>query len=190
MNLAIIQQQQIDIPENSWAGHTTMAGFGLVLLLLSFLCLKGNKKGVAMGPWSPPIVGLGDRLITEPSKRVAKKLWDGGDDGFDWKSAMTFFIGLWAMTSIMSSTGSFLLDVIGFTQKMILGMSDWPLIADLGTGGLCFILLVMAMWSKDNDRADLAYGAAAGFLLPLGGGIFTGITFQVGQWIPQIMQIG
>lgn len=188
MNPAL-QQQQIVIPETSWVGHTTMAGFGLVLLVVSFMCIKGNKKGTPMGPWGPMFGALMNKLVTEPTKRIAQK-WGGGSDGFDWKSLMTFLIGMWAVTSILSSTGGFVLDLAEWFQSLVLMLGDWPVLADIGAGGICFILVILAMRSKDDDKSDLAYGAICGFFFPLGGGSFAKITLWIGNWIPEVLNLG
>lgn len=189
MILAVIQQQQVEVPENSWVGHTTMAGFGVILFAISLICIKGNKKGNAMGPWGPMFGFLMNKIITEPSKRIAQK-WEGGDEGFDWRSLMTFLIGMWAMTSIVSSTGGFLVDLVDWVQGMVISLSGWPVLSDIGAGGICFLLFILAMRNKGDDKKDLAFGAICGFLFPLGGGSWAEITLQIGQWIPQIMQLG
>lgn len=187
MFLAFTQQQQIDVPENSWVGHTSMAGFGIILLTLAFLCIKGNKKSVQMGPWGPMFGVLMNKAITEPSKRVATK-WGGGSEGFDWRSLMTFLIGMWAMTSILSSSPGSVLSLAEWGQDLILRLRDWPILGDIGAGGLCFVLFFLAMRNKDDDKQDLIFGAVCGLLFPLGGGVFAQITLQIGQWVPQIMQ--
>lgn len=189
MDLALQQQQQIVIPENSWAGVTTMAGFGIVLLVISVLCIKGNKKGQSMGPWGPLFGALMNRLVTEPTKRMAQK-WGGGGEGFDWKSLMTFLIGMWAVTSILSSTGGFVLDLVDFFQGLVMAVIDWPVIADIGAGGICILLGFLAMRNKDDDKADLIYGAICGFFFPMGGGSFAKITLWIGNWIPEVMNLG
>lgn len=189
MFLAITQQQQIEVPNNSWVGHTTMAGFGIILLVVSFLCIKGNKKGNAMGPWGPMFSMLMNKAVTDPTKRMATK-WGGGSEGFDWKSLMTFLIGMWAMTSIVSSTGGFVLSLVGWFQGLVLTLGGWPVLSDIGAGGICLLLFFLAMRNQDDSKSDLTYGAICGFFFPLGGGIFATITFQIGQWIPQVMQIG
>lgn len=187
MFLAIVQQQQIDVPQNSWMGQTTMAGFGLALFILALWCIKGNKKNVAMGPWGPMFGMLMNKAVTEPTKRMATK-WGGGDEGFDWKSLMTFLIGMWAMTSIVSSTGGFLVSVVGWFQDLLMALKDWPIISDLGVGGICLLMLFLAMRNKDDDKQDLIFGAVCGFFFPMGGGVWAEITLQIGNWIPQIMQ--
>lgn len=190
MNLAaaVQQQQTINIPQTSWVGVTTMAGFGFVLLIVSVMCIKGNKRGVPMGPWGPMFGALMGKVVTEPTKRMATK-WGGGGDGFDWKSLMTFFVGMWAVTSILSSTPGTLLNLIGWFQNLVMGLSSWPILSDLGAGGICLLLFFLAMRNKDDDKADLVYGAVCGFFFPLGGGIFAQITFQIGHWIPQVMNV-
>lgn len=188
MNLAV-QQQQIQIPENSWAGHMSMAGFGIILLVMSFLCIKGNKKGVAMGPWGPMFGALMNKAVTQPTQRMAQK-WGGGSDGFDWKSLMTFLIGMWAMTSILSSSPGTVLSLVEWFQGLVLGVADWPILSDIGAGGICLFLVFLAMRNKDDDKADLTYGAICGFFFPLGGGMFAEFTLWVGNWIPKIMQLG
>lgn len=189
MNLALVQQQQIDVPETSWLGHTTMAGFGIALLVLSVWCIKGNKKGVAMGPWGPMFGILMNKAVTDPTKRMATK-WGGGSEGFDWRSLMTFLIGMLGMTAILSSTGGFVVDMVGFFQGLVLKLSGLPVLSDLGAGGICLLMGFLAMRNKDDDKADLTYGAVCGFFFPMGGGLFAQITLQVGHWIPQIMHIG
>lgn len=186
MILAITQQQQIEIPENSWVGHTTMAGFGLVLFMVSLWCIKGNKDGKKMGLWSPVVVGLMDKAVTEPTKRISAK-W-GGSEGFDWRSLITFLVGMWAMTSIVSSTGGFLVNLVGWFQNLFMALKDWPIISDLGAGGICLLMAFLAMRNKDDDKQDLIYGAVCGFFFPLGGGAWAELTLQIGNWIPQIMQ--
>jgi hypothetical protein len=187
--LAIVQQQQIDVPENSWVGHTTMAGFGIVLLVLSFLCIKGNKKGAQMGPWGPLVGVLMNKAVTEPTKRVASK-WGGGSEGFDWRSLMTFLIGMWAVTSILSSSPGSVLSLAEWGQGIIMSLQGWPILEDIGAGGVCLVLIFLAMRNKGDDKADLIFGSVCGFFFPLGGGVFAEMTLQIGQWIPQVMQIG
>ncbi|MFE0472474.1 hypothetical protein ACFW2V_12755 [Streptomyces sp. NPDC058947] len=189
MNLAIVQQQQLEVPETSWLGHTTMAGFGIVILVLSAWCIKGNKKGVAMGLWGPRFGFLMNKAITEPTKRMGTKV-GGGEEGFDWRSLMTFLIGMTGMTAILSSTGGFVVNLVGFFQGLVLKAADWPVIADLGAGGICLLMGFLAMRNKNDDMADLAYGAVCGFFFPLGGGMFAQLTMNVGHWIPQLMNIG
>ena len=187
MFLSIMQQQQIDVPQNSWLGHTTMAGFGLALFAIAILCIKGNKAGVPMGPWGPMVGVLMNKAVTEPTKRIATK-WGGGSEGFDWRSLMSFMVGMWAMTSIVSSTGGFLVNLVDWVQGLLMSMKDFPLISDLGMGGICLLLLFRAMRNTNDDKADLIFGAACGFLFPLGGGGFAELTFKIGQWIPHLMQ--
>lgn len=191
-----LQQQQIDVPQNSWVGHMSMAGVGIVMLVFSAWCIRGRKrKGsgeiVSMGPWGPLIVSVGDRLITDPTKRMLDK-WSKRDDmeGIDWKSLMTWGFGAFGMTAIVSSQPGAILSIVEWFQGIILGIADWPVIADIGAAGLCFFLLGMAMRSRDDDMKDLMYGAICGFLWPLGGGWFADVTFAIGQWIPQLLQIG
>lgn len=188
MDLAL-QQQQITIPETSWVGHTTMAGFGIILLIISVMCIKGNKKGVPMGPWGPMFGALMDKAVTKPTGRMAQK-WGGGGEGFDWKSLMTFLVGMWAVTSILSSTGGFVIDMADWFQSLVMTLSSWPILADLGAGGICLLLIFLAMRNKDDDKADLAYGAICGFFFPLGGGVFAEITLWIGNWIPEVMNLG
>lgn len=185
-----VQQQQINIPENSWAGNMSMAGFGIILLVISFLCIKGNKKGVAMGPWGPMTNVVMTKLVTQPTKRIGDKWSGGSSEGLDWKSLMTFLIGMWAMTSILSSSPGSVLSLAEWFQGLILELADWPIISDIGAGGICLFLGFLALRNKDDDNADLIYGAACGFIFPLGGGSWADITFQIGNWIPQIMQLG
>jgi hypothetical protein len=187
--LALTQQQQIDIPQNSWVGHTTMAGFGIILFVVSVMCIKGNKKGVKMGPWGPMFGVLMDKAVTQPTKRMATK-WGGGSEGFDWKSLITFLIGMWAMTSIVSSTGGFVLSLVDWFQGLVMTLSGWPVLSDIGAGGICLLMAFMAMRNKDDDKSDLIYGAVCGFFFPLGGGIFAEMTLQIGNWIPQVLQLG
>lgn len=189
MFLAVAQQQTIDVPENSWVGHTTMAGFGIILLVIAFMCIKGNKKGVPMGPWGPMFGALMNKAVTEPTKRMASK-WGGGSEGFDWKSLMTFLIGMWAMTSIVSSTGGFVVDLVDFFQGIVTTLGGWPVLSDIGAGGICLLLFFLAMRNKDDDKTDLVFGAICGFFFPLGGGIFAEITLRIGNWIPQVMNLG
>ena len=188
-NLAAVQQQVIDVPNNSWVGHTTMAGFGIMLMVIAVMCIKGNKRGVPMGPWGP-MVGAGmNKLVTEPTKRLATK-WGGGGEGFDWKSLMTFFIGMWAVTSVLSSTPGTMLNLVEWFQGLVLSLSSWPILSDVGAGGICLLLFFLAMRNKDDDKKDLIFGAVCGFFFPLGGGIFAEITLQIGNWIPQLMGMG
>jgi hypothetical protein len=187
---AIVQQQRIEVPETSWLGHMSMAGFGLAIFIVSVLCINGSKKTQKqMGPWGPFFTVVMNKTVTEPTKRIAMK-WGGGDEGFDWRSLMTFLIGMLGMTAILSSTGGFVLTLADFFQGLLMKMSGWPVLADLGAGGLCFILVILAMRNRGDDKADLGYGAACGFIFPLGGGTWSEITLQVGHWIPQIMHIG
>lgn len=189
MILALTQQQEIQVPENSWVGHTTMAGFGIILFIISVMCIKGNKKGIAMGPWGPMFGVLMNKAVTEPTKRMATK-WGGGSEGFDWKSLMTFLIGMWAMTSIVSSTGGFMLSLVDWFQGLVMMLSGWPVLSDIGAGGICLLMAFLAMRNKDDDKQDLVFGAVCGFFFPLGGGIFAEMTLQIGNWIPQILQLG
>lgn len=184
-----LQQQQIEVPETSWVGHTTMAGFGIILLVVSVMCIKGNKKGVPMGPWGPMVAALMNKVVTEPSKRVASR-WGGGSEGFDWKSLMTFLIGMWAVTSILSSTPGTMLSIVEWFQGLVMGLAQWPVLSDIGAGGICILLFILAMRNKDDDKSDLIYGSICGFFFPLGGGVFAEITLQIGNWIPQVMNIG
>lgn len=188
MNLAI-QQQQINVPENSWAGHMSMAGFGIILLVISILCIKGNKKGVPMGPWGLMWGALMDKTVTKPTGRLMAK-HGGSGEGFDWKSLMTFLIGMWAMTSILSSSPGTVLSLVEWFQGLVLNLANWPILQDIGAGGICLFLGFLAMRNKDDDKADLIYGSVCGFFFPLGGGVFAEITLWIGNWIPQIMQLG
>lgn len=190
MIIAITQQQQIDIPEGSWAGNTTMAGFGIILLVISFMCIKGNKKGKKMFLWGNFVGALGNKAITEPTKRMATKMGGAGDEGFDWRSLMTFAVGMWAMTSIMSSSPGTVLDLVEFFQDLVMNLADWPIISDIGAGGICLLLLFLAMRGKGDDKNDLVYGSLCGFFFPLGGGWMAELTLQIGNWIPQVMQLG
>lgn len=207
MNLAV-QQQVIEIPEGSWVGNISMAGFGFILLVLSVLCIRGRKKkGAAKGSeervpmflWGPVTGAIMDRVVTEPSKRAMVKIVKGKDgtaadadefDGFDWRSLMTFLIGLWAMTSILSSTPGAMLSLAEWFQGLLLAIADWPFISDIGAAGICFFLLYLAMRSRDDDILDLTYGALCGLVFPLGGGTFAEITLYVGNWIPRVLQLG
>ncbi|MCP9209685.1 hypothetical protein [Streptomyces cucumeris] len=189
MNLALVQQQQINVPETSWVGHTTMAGFGIILMVVSVLCIKGNKRKQPMGPWGPMFGSLMDRAVAQPTKRMAAK-WGGGDEGLDWKSLMTFFIGMWAMTSILSSSPGTVVNLADFFQSLMMKLSGWPILEDVGAGGVCLLLFFFAMRNKDDDKADLMYGSICGFVFPLGGGIYSEITLQIGHWIPQVMSMG
>lgn len=190
MNLALVQQQQIEVPETSWLGHMSMAGFGLVVFIVSILCINGSKKSKKqMGPWGPFFAVVMNKLVAEPTKRIATK-WGGGTDGLDWRSLMTFLIGMLGMTAILSSTGGFVLTLADLFQGLLLKLADWPIISDLGAGGLCFVLVMLAMKNRGDDKADLGYGAICGFVFPLGGGGWSEITLHVGHWIPQIMHIG
>ncbi len=188
MILAITQQQQIDVPENSWIGHTTMAGFGIILLVLSFLCIKGNKKGQQMFLWGGLTKALMTKAVQQPTSRMMTKVHGGPSEGFDWRSAMTFLVGMWAMTSIVSSTGGFVVDMVGWFQGLVMALADWPILSDIGAGGICLFLRFLAMRNKDDDKQDLMYGAICGFFFPLGGGTWAEITLQIGNWIPQLMQ--
>src|SRR5690606_42079950 len=96
--------ESVAVPEHSWVVQPTRPGSGVSLLVILFRCIKGNKIGVPMGPWGPMFGALMNKAVTEATKRMASK-WGGGSEGFDWKSLMTFLIGMWAMTSIVSSTG-------------------------------------------------------------------------------------
>jgi hypothetical protein len=190
VNLALVQQQRISVPEDSLLGHISMAGFGIVLLIISVWCINGTKKKkVPMGPWGPMFGILMDKAVTQPTKRMADK-WSGGtSEGFDWRSLMTFLIGMLSVTAILSSTGGFVLSLADFVQGLVLKMSGWPVVTDIGAGGICLLLGFMAMRNRGDDKADLGYGAVCGFFFPLGGGVFSQITLQVGHWIPQIMHI-
>lgn len=190
MNLALVQQQQIKVPETSWAGHTTMAGFGIALFVVAIWCIKGTKKKrTPMFLWGPVFGGLMDKFVTEPTKRVAAR-WGGGTEGLDWRSLMTFLIGMFSMTAILSSTGGFVLTLADFFQGLVMKMSHWPIVADLGAGGICILMAAMAMRNRGDDKADLSYGALCGFFFPLGGGVFAQLTLQIGHWIPQILHVG
>jgi hypothetical protein len=188
--IAAMQQQQISVPENSWVGHTTMAGFGIMLLVISVMCIKGNKKSIPMGPWGPMFGALMNKVVGEPTKRLFSKWGSSGSEGLDWKSLMTFFIGMWAMTSIVSSTGGTVLNLVNWFQDLVLKMSGWPVLSDIGAGGICILLFVLAMRNKDDSKQDLTFGAVCGFFFPLGGGAFASLTLQIGQWIPEIMRLG
>lgn len=192
VNLAL-QQQQIQISETSWVGHTTMAGFGVILLVISFLSIKGRKRKdgsrTGMFLWGPMFGALMNKLVTQPTQRMAQK-WGGGDEGLDWKSLMTFLVGMWAVTSILSSAPGTLLNLAEWFQSLITMMSGWPILADIGAGGLCFFLIFLAMRNKDDDKSDLAYGALCGLIFPLGGGSFAEITLAIGNWIPEVMNLG
>ena len=190
MILAITQQQQIEVPEGSWAGNTTMAGFGIMLLILSFLCIKGNKKGQQMFLWGGLVKALMTKAVAQPTARMMTKLHGGASEGLDWRSLMTFLVGMWGMTSIVSSTGGFVVDLVGWFQELIMTVGGWPVLADIGAGGICLFLGFLAMRNKDDDKQDLVFGALCGFFFPLGGGTFAEITLQIGNWIPQVMQIG
>ena len=192
--LAVIQQQQITVPENSWAGHISMAGFGAILFIVSVLCIKGRKRKDGtrkpMLLWGPLFSALMNRWITQPSARMMNQ-WSGGDEseGLDWKSLMTFLVGVWSMTSILSSSPGTLLNLAEWFQGLVMNLAEWPILADIGAGGICFLLVILAMRNRDDDIKDLAYGAICGFFFPLGGGVFANITLQIGNWIPQIMQL-
>lgn len=196
MFLAALQQQQIRVPENSWIGHMSMAGFGIILLAASAFCIKGRKrKGsgevVPMGPWGPLIVSLGDRIITQPTKRLFDKLSGRTDsEGLDWKSLMTWGFGAFSMTAILSSQPGTVLTLAHWVQDLLLKASGLPILQDIGAAGLCFIMLLLSLRNRDDDMKDLMYGAVSGFVFPLGGGIFAETTFNIGQWIPQLLQIG
>lgn len=199
MNIAIttiIQQQVVDVPQNSWVGRMSMAGVGIILLTFSALCIKGRKRRksneiVPMGPWGPLTVSIGDRLITGPSKRVLDKMSKRDDsDGLDWKSLMTFGFGLFAMTALLSSAPGTVLDFAHWIQGLIISVSGWPVLADIGAAGICFVFAILAFMNRDDDMKDLVFGTACGFIFPLGGGSFSELTFYVGQWIPHLLQIG
>lgn len=187
-----VQQQQIQIPENSWAGHTTMAGFGIVLLVVSFMAIRGRKRADGSSQpmllWGPLVGSLMNKAVTQPSQRLMQK-WDKNYEGFDWKSLMTFLVGMWAVTSILSSSPGTVLSLAEWFQSLILKLSGWPILADIGAGGVCLLLGFLAMRKKDDDKADLIFGSVCGFFFPLGGGIFAQITFQVGNWIPSVMNL-
>ena len=185
---AAVQQQQIDIPENSWVGHTTMAGFGVMLLLASVLCIKGNKKGSPMLLWGPMVGALGNRYITDPSKRFAQK-WGGGDEGFDWRSFMTFLIGMLGVTSILSAAGGNLVDVALWLQELLTNAFHLPFLNDFGAPGLCVVLSLFAMRNKGDDYADLTYGGLCALVFPLGGGSWAEVTLWIGNWIPHLMHL-
>ena len=198
MNLALVQQQRLEVPETSWLGHMSMAGFGIVLLVISVWSIRGRKiKSSGGGPatygspmllWGSTFGIVMDKLVGEPTKRLAQK-W-GGSEGFDWRSLMTFSVGMLAMTAILSSTGGFVLTLADLFQGLALKMADWPIVADVGAGGVCLLMGFLAMRNRGDDKADLTFGAICGFFFPLGGGLFAQITLQVGHWIPQIMHIG
>lgn len=203
MILSVAQQQVVNVPESSWVGQMSMAGVGITILVLSAWCIKGRlrrgaEKGstnpddvVAMGPWGPLVVSIGDRLITESTQRVLNKWAKRKDmEGLDWKSLMTFTFGVFGMTAILSSSPGFVLTVMQWFQGMLMAVVNWPILSDLGAAFLCFVLVLLAMKSRDDDKRDLMYGMACGFIWPLGGGTFSEMTLYVGQWIPQILQIG
>lgn len=196
MFLAVAQQQVVDVPETSWVGNMSMAGVGIVLLIISAWCIKGrerqkSKEVVPMGPWGPLVVAVGDRLIAEPTKRLFDK-WSHREDseGVDWKSFMTFSFGVFGMTAILSSAPGTVISVAHWFQNLILSVSGWPILSDVGAAGICFLLVVLAMRNRDDDMKDLFFGALCGFVWPLGGGVFAEMTFNVGHWIPQLLQIG
>lgn len=199
MYLAVVQQQVVDVPSNSWIGQMSMAGVGIAILLLSALCIKGRKKKttkepVSMGPWSPLVTSIGTRLIEKPTARVINK-WSGKDpeggdsEGLDWKSLMTFTFGIFGMTAILSSTPSTLLSLVHWFQGLISSVGSLPLIEDFGAAGICIVLGFMALRSRDDDMKDLIYGALCGLVWPLGGGTWAEVTLNVGQWVPQVLQI-
>lgn len=206
MNIYLaLQQQQVDIPENSWVGHTSMAGIGILLLVLSVMCIKGRKpKGADKGSkervpmflWGPVATALGDRLITQPTQRMFDKVAGVKEgqasvtEGLDWRSLMTWSIGTFSTTALLSSRPGDVLSVAEWFQGLVLSIADWPILSDLGAAGLCFVLLILAMRSRDDDMKDLMYGALCGLIWPLGGGWFAGVTFDIGNWIPQLLQIG
>lgn len=195
MILAAVQQQVVDVPSNSWVGHMSMAGVGITILFFSAWCIKGRKSKktgdtVSMGPWGPLIVSIGDRVIAGPSERMLNKWAKRTDmEGLDWKSFMTFVFGLFGMTAILSSAPGFILTTAQWFQGLLMTVADWPVLSDLGAAFLCFVLVLLAMRNRDDDMKDLAFGAACGFIWPLGGGWFAERTLDVGQWIPQILQI-
>lgn len=188
MFLAIAQQQQIEIPENSWIGHTTMAGFGIILFVISFLSIKGNKSGQQMFLWGGLVKALMTKAVAQPTSRMMTKMHGGPSEGLDWRSLMTFFVGMWGMTSIVSSTGGFVISMVGWFQDLVMMLAEWPILSDVGAGGICFLLLILAIRNRDDDMKDLAFGAACGFFFPMGGGSWAELTLQIGNWIPQIMQ--
>lgn len=197
MILAVVQQQQIDVPETSWLGSTTMAGVGITLTAVSVLCIKGRaKKGGGdkrqqMGPWGPLFGVLMNKLVGNPTARAMDKL-TGGDDseGLDWRSLMTFFIGMFAMTAILSSRPGPLLSLIGWAQGLIASLAtSVPFISEVGTGGICLFLLILAWRQRNDDAKDLFYGSLCGFFFPLGGGKFAELTFTIGHWIPHVLNM-
>jgi hypothetical protein len=194
--LAVVQQQQVDVPETSWVGHMSMAGVGIILLVMSAWFIRGRKRRgsgemVPMGPWGPLFVSLGDRLIGDTTKRLMDNLSKRNDsEGLDWKSLMTFMFGLFGMTAILSSQPGAVLSLAQWVQDLILSLSGFPILADIGAAGLCFILVLLSLRNRDDDMKDLAYGAVCGLVFPLGGGTFSEITFNVGHWIPQLLHIG
>lgn len=195
MLLAVVQQQQLNVPETSWAGHTTMAGMGIALIVVSVLCIKGrelkDKSRQQMGPWGPAFGALMERIVGRPSARMMDNaLSTTGSEGFDWKSLMTFVIGLFGMTAVVSSAPGPLLTFIGWFQALIMSLSSGPGIQELGAGGICLILGFLAWRQRNDDKKDLTYGAVCGFMFPMGGGSFSELTLQVGHWIPMILHLG
>lgn len=195
-SLAVVQQQVVSVPETSWVGTMSMAGVGIVLLGLSYLCIKGRKDAatgasVPIGPWGPLFGSIGDRLIGQSSARLYDKAFKRkGSEGFDWRSAMTFVFGLFGMTAILSSQPGTVLSLAQWAQGLVLKIADWPIVSDLGAAGLCVFLGFLAMRNRGDDVKDLSYGALCGLIWPLGGGWAANITFHVGHWIPQILHIG
>jgi hypothetical protein len=43
------------------------------------------------------------------------------------------------------------------------------------------------MRNKGDDKADLAFGCLCGLIFPMGGGVFTECSFEVGNWLPSLM---
>lgn len=193
-HLAVVQQQVVSVPETSWIGNMSMAGVGLTLLGLSFLCIRGREVSGTREPialWGPLFGSLGDRFIGAPSIRLYNSAFKRNDcKGFDWRSAMTFSFGLFGMTAVLSSQAGTVLSLMQWAQEMVLKFANWPIISDLGAAGLCVFLGFLAMRNRGDDMKDLSYGALCGLIWPLGGGWAAGITFHVGHWIPQLLHLG
>ncbi|MER6605829.1 hypothetical protein ABT282_07905 [Streptomyces sp. NPDC000927] len=204
---------EIEIPQNSFLGNVTSAGFGALVLISAYFSTRLEAK----------------KLRTVAGGGLDK--WTKGE--FDWKSLLYWFLGAISLTAILGSGGGPMCESIVWIQRKIIGadflgfLGDFakialcgflvymalikkrpadqpkgdiawgticavvmPIMSDIGAVGSVIVMIFMAMKNENDSRSDIYWGMGCAIVLPLGGGIWTELSFQIANLVSQIVTLG